>query len=77
MWGYYDGYTAAQVELMVADSPIVVYDREKKPNVEKKASALELNRAAVAYQKKQAQGGVKSRLNFQDFVLGTSKPETE
>lgn len=26
MWGYYDAYTSAQIELMAADSPITVYN---------------------------------------------------
>lgn len=29
-WGYWTGYSAAQIELMVADAPIVVYDDGKK-----------------------------------------------
>jgi len=31
-WGYWTGYSAAQVELMVADAPLVVYsDGKKRP----------------------------------------------
>ena len=31
-WGYWTGYTSAQIELMVADAPLVVYgDDKKKP----------------------------------------------
>lgn len=29
-WGYWTGYTAAQIELMVADAPLVVYNDGKK-----------------------------------------------
>lgn len=30
MWGYYNVYTAAQIELMAADCPITTYERMKK-----------------------------------------------
>lgn len=29
MWGYYDAYTAAQIELLAVDCPITVYDHGK------------------------------------------------
>ena len=29
-WGYWTGYSAAQIELMVADAPLVVYNDGKK-----------------------------------------------
>lgn len=54
MWGYYDGYTAAQIELMIADSPIVVYDREKKKNGEfNKQNAYAVRSAQAKYLQKE------------------------
>lgn len=57
MWGYYWGYTSAQIELMAADSPIIVYpkrkDRKKgKPYEFDKADAIEVSKAAKQWQQK-------------------------
>lgn len=40
MWGYYWGYTAAQIELMAVDCPITVYNHKDKRN--KKTSLTKL-----------------------------------
>lgn len=40
MWGYYDAYTAAQIELMMADAPLVVYDRKSRRNKKKGGSTI-------------------------------------
>ena len=59
LWGYMDGYTAAQIELLVADAPIVVYDKQKTGDdkTPKKPSELSLKQAILKYQEKQESGG--------------------
>lgn len=36
-WGYWCGYTAAQVQLIIADSPMIVYTHGKAPKPTAKA----------------------------------------
>lgn len=45
MWGYYNAYTAAQVDIIVSDAPFVSYRREKGKKAKgefRKARALEV-----------------------------------
>lgn len=51
-WGWRWGYTAAQIELMAADRPIVVYTNGKPP----KPTAKALNAAAEKWEKKYGHG---------------------
>lgn len=48
MWGYYWGYSAAQVQLLVADTPIVTYKKDKsnKPKRPKMIDILKADAAA-------------------------------
>lgn len=53
MWGYYWGYTSAQIELMAADCPIIVYPKRKdRKNEFDKADAIEVSKAAKRWQQK-------------------------
>lgn len=57
MWGYYWGYTSAQIELMAADCPVIVYPKRKdekngKSTGFKKADAKDVSEAARHWQKK-------------------------
>lgn len=44
-WDYWWGYTAAQLELMVVDAPLVVYDTDKKGKKKRKPTALQIARS--------------------------------
>ena len=58
MWGYYCGYTAAQIELMIADGPVIVYKRDKKDkDKKKKPSSVSLERAALEWEREYGEGG--------------------
>lgn len=48
MWGYYDGFSAAQIELMACDQPITVYDNKKKKRADGffKANGADVERSA-------------------------------
>lgn len=65
MWGYYDGYTAAQIELMIADSPIVSYNREKRKKGEfDKQSAYAVLSSKAKYQQADNKPKTLSELGF-------------
>lgn len=59
MWGYYWGYTAAQIELMAADCPITVYNHKGKRNKKNKfdkADAYDVERKAKEWKDKYGKG---------------------
>lgn len=51
MWDYYWGLTAAQVELLTIDQPIVVYKRDEKKAKPWEKGTVSENYANKAYQK--------------------------
>lgn len=51
MWDYYWGLTAAQVELLIIDQPIIVYKAEKKTEKPWKDGYVEDGYANKQYQK--------------------------
>lgn len=42
-WGYWTGYSAAQIELMISDAPLMLYGKEgkRKPKLSEIANAKE------------------------------------
>lgn len=56
MWNYYCGMTAAQVELAIADGPVIVYKHDKKKDGKVKPSSAAVERAALEWEKEHADG---------------------
>lgn len=79
MYEYFWGYTAAQIELMMADCPIIVYpDMKKKKKENKKSehpriSGQDIAKAAQEWQKKYGQGNthVELDLSAYSFIKNT------
>lgn len=73
MYGYMSGYTCAQIELMSADVPVVVYKhekRDKKGNVIKpKPKAVDILRKMLAYEEKMRRGEVKTSLDLSGYTV--------
>ena len=78
MWGYYDAYTAAQIELMMADAPLVVYDRKSRKNKKKGGSAIKekpraanVSEAAERWKEKYGDDGKKTekRLDLSGYRI--------
>lgn len=55
-WDYWWGYTAAQLELMVVDAPLVVYDTDKKSKKKRKPSALQIARSEKRFLEEHGDG---------------------
>ena len=57
MWNYYWGMTAAQIELAIADGPVIVYKHDKKGKDGKvKPSGAAVERAALEWEREHADG---------------------
>lgn len=71
MWGYYDGYTAAQIELITADKPIIVYPKEKgkKKGEPEKANSADVTKAAEKWKEKYGDGGRGVKLDLTGLNL--------
>lgn len=78
MWGYYDAYTAAQIELMACDCPITVYgngrskgkDKGKHGDNFKRADALDVMVRAEKWEEKYGKNGAGVTLDLSGFKLG-------
>lgn len=74
MWGYYWGYTSAQVELMIVDAPLVVYKNDKRDaNGKRKApkpTGAAIERAALKWQQEHKEDGGKITVDLSDFKIG-------
>ena len=76
MWGYYDAYTAAQIELMACDCPITVYGNAKGKNGKsekegfKRADAVDVMKRAEEWEEKYGKGGAGVTLDLDGFKLG-------
>ena len=93
MWDYYWGLTAAQVELLTIDHPIVVYkkdDKKEKPWKDGKVSAEYANKAYLKWleRKKQRERTGKSidlgktfangqKVDFNEYLRTGEKKEIE
>ena len=73
MWGYYDGYTAAQIELMAIDCPITVYDRKPKKGDKGNPSALKVSaeriRKMEAEWDRKYSNGAKVGIDLSNYTL--------
>lgn len=70
MWGYYDSYTAAQIELMAMDTPVIVYDwgREKgKKGDISKADPLDVIYAANKWNEKYSGKNTMVKIDLNGF----------
>ncbi len=69
MWGYYWGYTMAQIELLTNDAPIIVYAREKKNKNKKQSNPKrsDIENAAKKWYDKYANNNEKININLSDF----------
>lgn len=70
MWGYRFGYTAAQIELAIADAPFVNYksvkkDKKNKADRFRSADALDVLKAQAKWEDRKSQG--KKRFSSQMF----------
>lgn len=83
MWGYYDAYTAAQIELMACDCPVTVYGsgrnngkgngKDKHGDNFKRADALDVMERAQRWEEKYGQNGAGVTLDLSGFKLGNKK----
>lgn len=73
MWGYYDAYTEAQIELMAVDVPIVVYDHDngKRKNRGKggfkKSNAASVEDATKQWEEKYKRKDSKVEIDLNGF----------
>lgn len=73
MWGYYDAYTSAQIELMAADSPITVYndkgnDKKGQDDVPY-ADSEDVTDKAKRWKEKYGDKSSKVTIDLKDFGL--------
>lgn len=73
MYGYMSGYTCAQIELMSADVPVVVYKHEKRDKkgrvIKPKPQAVDILRKKLAYEEKMRRGEVKTSLDLSGYIV--------
>ena len=71
-YDYWDGYTSAQIELMMIDQPITVYPRDKdKP---RKHTREEIERIREAWEKKHGESGrMGEHVSLGEFLSGGSE----
>lgn len=72
MWGYYWGYTAAQIELMAVDCPITVYnhkDKRNKKNKFNKADAYDAERKAKEWRDKYGKGTDRIQIDLSEYSI--------
>lgn len=74
-YDYWDGYTAAQIELMAIDQPITVYPKTKKDNgLNGGHSAAEMRRINEQWEKKYGKPGkVSEKIKLSDFLARNKK----
>lgn len=68
MWNYYWGYTAAQVELAIADGPMIVYKKDKKKGANAKPSSASVQRAALDYEQRKKEGKTNISVDLSEFM---------
>lgn len=73
MYGYMSGYTIAQIELIAADVPMVVYKHEKRDKngkiIKPKPKAIDILRRKLEYEEKKRRGEVKNTFDFSQYNL--------
>lgn len=65
-YDYWWGYTCAQIELMLADTPIVIYKKDKADKKHTKKELDELTRRWKEKKEKDAKEG--KTVNLNDFI---------
>lgn len=69
-WNYWWGYTSAQIDLMIADGPIIVYHNKNKV---KKHSKAEMDALVEQWKRKRAEQEARGeKINLNSF-LGSSQ----
>lgn len=71
MWGYYWGYTAAQIELLSVDGPIISYNHKHKTKNDKKkpfVNTEDVERKAREWQEKYGGGKPDVVLDFSEYL---------
>lgn len=79
MWGYRWGYTAAEIDLLSIDQPIVVYDHktDKKGKKEfRKARAVDTIKASNEWKAKYEGTDGKTKLDLSGFNFGGATDNT-
>ena len=66
-WGWWCGYTAAQIELMLADAPVIVYNTKK--GKKRKPRLSELRATEERYKERQKQGLTRN-VSIKDIMGG-------
>ena len=73
-YDYWWGYTSAQIDLMVADQPLIVYKKEKKRNADGsvKHTAEEMDKLWDDWMKKKEKEGsmVGKKINLGEWLRG-------
>ena len=79
MYEYFWGYTSAQIELMMADCPIIVYpnmkNKEKRNDTNKtpQISGHDITTVAEEWKKKYGQGGTEIKLDLSGYSLSSKQ----
>lgn len=68
MWNYYWGMSSAQIELAIADGPVIVYKHDKKDK-SKKPTAAAIEKAALLWEQEHKEDGGKLKLNMKNFIV--------
>lgn len=67
------GFTCAQIELMAADTPIVVYKHEKRDKkgkiIKPKPKAVDILRKKLEYEEKARRGELKTSFDFSNYTV--------
>ncbi len=63
-YDYWFGYTSAQIELMIADQPLIVYDKKDKKHTESQMNDL----ADKWLEKKKKEGSNKEKVRLSDYL---------
>jgi hypothetical protein len=73
MYGYMSGYTCAQIELMAADVPVVVYKHEKRDKkgnlIKPKPKAVDILRKKLEYEEKARRGALKTSFDLSGYTI--------
>jgi hypothetical protein len=73
-YDYWNGYTIAQIELMAADQPLVVYKKDKKKGSSKKTCDDIADRWA---KKRKEKGSVLKRINLSEWMNSPKEDNKE
>lgn len=69
MWNYYWGYSAAQIELAIADGPVIVYKKDKKSGAKSKPTAASIERSMLRYEERKRAGKTQQVFDPSEFFV--------